>query len=67
MLERFRRDVLGARLLCVQGKLQREGVVMHVVGDRFADLSDELQTLAEIDTHRPERVADALPEARNFR
>jgi error-prone DNA polymerase len=67
LLERFRRAVLGARLLCVQGKLQREGVVMHVVGDRFVDLSGELQALAEIDAHRPARVADALPEARNFR
>jgi len=67
MLERFRRDVLGARLLCVQGRLQREGIVTHVVGDRFADLSDELQALAEIDGPRTLRVADALPEARNFR
>jgi error-prone DNA polymerase len=45
--ERFRRVVLTARLLRVTGRLQREGIVTHVIADRMEDLSHMLDGLAE--------------------
>ena len=47
--ERFRRVVLTARLLRVHGRLQREGIVTHIVADRLEDLSERLDGLAEQD------------------
>ena len=45
--ERFRRIVLSARLMRVTGKLQREGIVTHLIADRLEDLSPLLDTLSE--------------------
>ena len=47
VFERFRRTVLGAQLLAVQGKVQKEGLVIHVVADRLLDRTDLLRRLAE--------------------
>ncbi len=47
MFERFRRTVLGAQLLAVQGKLQKEGLVIHVVASRLIDRTDLFRRLAE--------------------
>lgn len=44
-LERFRRVVLTARLMRVSGKLQREGIVTHLVADMIEDMSDLLDSL----------------------
>ncbi|MFC7051085.1 error-prone DNA polymerase [Hansschlegelia quercus] len=48
VLARFRREVMGARLLEVQGRAQRspEGVV-HLVAERLVDRTPELQRLSE--------------------
>ncbi len=46
VFERYRPVVLGASLLAVEGELQREGIVTHVIAERLADLSDELRALA---------------------
>jgi error-prone DNA polymerase len=48
---RFRKIVLTAGLLRAEGKLQREGEVIHVVVDRLVDLTAELATLGE--RHEP--------------
>ena len=45
VFERCRRIVLASRLLMVTGKLQKQGLVIHVVADRMADLSAELNLL----------------------
>ncbi|MDJ0950137.1 MAG: error-prone DNA polymerase [Alphaproteobacteria bacterium] len=45
VFERYRRIVLGGRLLAVTGKLQRESGVIHVVADRLTDLSHRLAEL----------------------
>jgi error-prone DNA polymerase len=37
--ERFRRNLLGAALLGVVGKVQKEGIVLHVVAERLYDYS----------------------------
>ena len=47
--EKFRRIVLTARLLRVTGRLQREGVVAHIVADELEDLSHHLDALSEMD------------------
>ncbi|MBL22575.1 MAG: error-prone DNA polymerase [Rhodospirillaceae bacterium] len=44
--ERFRRQVLSARLMKVTGKLQREGIVLHVIADKVENLSHMLDDLA---------------------
>jgi error-prone DNA polymerase len=49
VFERFRRVVLGAQLMVVQGRLQKEGLVIHVVAERLVDRSDLLRRLAATD------------------
>ena len=43
--EKYRRIVMGGSLVAVQGRLQREGIVMHVVAEHLTDLSAELGRL----------------------
>ncbi|SEO01592.1 error-prone DNA polymerase, DnaE-like [Salinihabitans flavidus] len=43
--ERFRRSVMGGRLLRVTGRLQREGIVVHLIAERIEDLSHRLSEL----------------------
>jgi error-prone DNA polymerase len=45
--EADRRLVMTARFLAVEGKVQREGEVIHLVAERFDDLSAWLQELRE--------------------
>ena len=40
--ERYRQVVMGARLIRVTGKLQREGIVVHVIADHLEDLNHRL-------------------------
>ncbi len=47
VFERFRHPFLAASLLCVEGPLQREGPVIHVVARRIVDLTHELRALAD--------------------
>ena len=47
--ETFRREVLASSLMRVEGKLQREGLVMHVIADRIDDLSHLLRDLGSRD------------------
>ncbi len=43
--ERFRRIVMGGRLLRVTGRLQREGIVTHLIAEEIEDLSAQIVTL----------------------
>jgi error-prone DNA polymerase len=49
--ERFRPIILGARLIAVGGVLQNEKGVIHIVGDRFEDLTPLLRHLSEDGPH----------------
>ena len=49
LFEKQRRVVLGASMMGVNGKIQREGGVVHLVAQRLFDLSDDLATLSERD------------------
>lgn len=46
VFERFRRSVMGGRLLRVTGRLQSASGVVHVVADEIEDISHLLDTLA---------------------
>jgi len=45
LIERQRRELLGARLMGVEGVLEREGEVMHLVAKRLSDHSALLGSL----------------------
>jgi error-prone DNA polymerase len=60
-MERFRKEVMGARLLLVEGKVQRspEGVV-HLVANRLFDRSQDLSLLSGDDVDHLEEPAPAF-------
>ncbi len=45
VFHRYRRAVMGGRLLRVSGRLQREGIVVHLIAERIEDLSHRLTEL----------------------
>jgi len=64
VFERFRRVVMGAKLVQCEGRVQREGEVIHVVAERLSDLSPLLKRL----WHPAERArADLRVQSRDFR
>ena len=68
-----RRTVMTARFLAVHGRVQRAGLVVHVVAERFTDLSTELHRLrdgnllAPDEPSLPAQQGDLfLPKSRDF-
>ncbi|NVO24447.1 error-prone DNA polymerase [Donghicola mangrovi] len=60
MYERYRKAVMAGRLLRVTGRIEREGIVTHLIADRIDDLSHRLSELG----HPMEGVVgDTLPQA----
>ena len=53
MFETFRRVVMGASMIAVRGRIQREGEVVHLVAHRLTDLSAELATVGTRETAFP--------------
>jgi error-prone DNA polymerase len=51
----FRKEVMGARLLCIEGKIQKADNVVHLVAENIIDRTNELNRLAEND-FRPNAV-----------
>jgi error-prone DNA polymerase len=49
VFEAHRRIVMGSRLLGVRGRVQREGLVIHLVAEQLWDWSAELDSIADID------------------
>ncbi|SCB58534.1 error-prone DNA polymerase, DnaE-like [Rhizobium aethiopicum] len=49
LFERSRRVVLGASMMAINGRIQREGEVVHLVAQQLFDLSSNLSGLAERD------------------
>lgn len=45
IFDKYRKEILGARLLMVEGRVQKEGKVVHVVVSRCFDLSKMLRSL----------------------
>lgn len=47
VFKKFRKEVMTGRLLRIQGRLQREGVVTHIIASRIEDYSILLDTLGD--------------------
>ncbi|MGH7842281.1 MAG: error-prone DNA polymerase, partial [Candidatus Binataceae bacterium] len=58
LYERQRRIILSARMMAVDGRIQREGEVVHLVAHRLTDLSNALASVGCRDTIFP------LPQGR---
>ncbi|NNE57770.1 MAG: error-prone DNA polymerase [Hellea sp.] len=58
--ETHRKIVMGGRLIKVTGRLQREGIVTHLIANRIEDLSYLLDTLAD-----PDIYGDTIEPTRN--
>ena len=64
VFQRFRREVMGGRLLRVTGYLQREGIVVHLIAQRVEDLSLRLSGLGHplaTSIGAPQSQADEAP------
>jgi error-prone DNA polymerase len=69
-----RRTVMSARFMAVRGRLQRAGLVVHILAESFVDLSDDLALLREpeifesqpIDIAQPARVTSLPIKSRDF-
>ncbi len=61
MFEKYRREILQSRLMMVEGKLQVEGEVIHVIVEKCFDLSRMLRRLGTGE------FVNVFPEGRNFR
>ena len=66
---RQRKVLLGVRLLGVEGPLQREGLVIHVIAKRLVDLSPRLKKLSTPGLGRTAREPGepTIYPSRNFR
>jgi error-prone DNA polymerase len=66
--EANRRIVMGSAFLVVEGQVQKEGEVIHVVARRFTDLSARLAELREDETPvtAAARSSDRLVRSRDF-
>ncbi len=58
--EKFRRVVMGGRLLSVSGYLQREGQVVHLIAQRLDDMSHKL---ADLGHPMDDVLGETLPQA----
>ena len=61
--EKNRRVVMTARFLAVRGRLQRAGLVIHVVAESFIDLSAELSSLRDGDLYSADSSGAPHPES----
>jgi len=58
-LERFRKEVMGARLIVIRGRIQRHEDIIHVVSAKLEDRSDWLQLLSEEASNMKAPLANA--------
>ena len=54
-----RRTIMTATMVGIQGRVQREGIVIHIVADRIVDYSDMLREVGDIDLPRFVAPGDA--------
>jgi len=71
VFEKNRRTVMTAQFLEVRGKIEREGLVIHVAADRLTDRSEELRALGDGTaglprTDREVREGSWQPKSRDF-
>ena len=63
LFDKYRKEILQAKLLMVEGQLQREGEVVHVVARRCYNITPMLRQL----TARQEAREAVIPGARDFK
>ncbi|MBO0717200.1 MAG: error-prone DNA polymerase, partial [Rhizobiales bacterium] len=63
IFERNRRTVMTSRFLAVRGRLQRAGLVVHVVAESFIDLSAQLPWLRDGDLFSPKFSGGPRPQS----
>jgi len=71
VFERNRRTVMTAQFLQVRGKIEREGLVIHVVAEHLVDLSEKLRALGDGTAGMPKtdkevREGSWKPKSRDF-
>lgn len=64
LFERYRRAILQSKLFMVQGHVQVEGEVIHVVAKQCFNMNDELLALSD---RNQGAVTDPFSEGRNFK
>ena len=57
LFEKYRKETLTSRLLCVTGELQREGLVAHLIAKKLVDMTGRLISLMETPQHSKAEVA----------
>ncbi len=67
VMERFRRVVMTARLIRVTGKLQRQGIVAHLIAEKLEDFSHLLDAMAEGQSNAVKPALLPTPHARHPR
>jgi error-prone DNA polymerase len=69
LMERFRKVIMGARLMVIHGKVQRDRDIIHVVAHGLEDRTDALDRLSRDPTpvplSRADEVARPIPEGRH--
>ncbi len=62
IFERYRKTVLQSRLLAVRGRVQKEGLVVHIVADWLEDWTHELTRLTDGCTAGEDIQSDDIPK-----
>ena len=62
VMERYRRVLMGARLVLIEGRLQKHGSIIHVVVEHMADWTHHLVALS--DTDRLAEKSSSCPRRR---
>jgi error-prone DNA polymerase len=71
VFEQYRQIVMGARLLAAKGRVQREGIVIHLVVEQLWDWSADLDGISDLDAHfelrsgRGDQVRSSTPDPRD--
>ena len=58
--EKYRQIVIGARLIYIEGRVQRSGAVVHLVAERFTDCTEQLVTLMAQKACRQRRICPKI-------
>ena len=75
LFDEYRKEILQSKLIMVEGKLQIEGEVIHVIARRIHNFSKLLRTLTEEESEklplltlsRADEKENVFPDGRNFR
>jgi error-prone DNA polymerase len=71
MLEKHRRVVMSGKFIAVRGKIERQGLVIHVVAEQVIDLTSELSALSVGEATLPNTAREPgqgswTPKSRDF-